>query len=559
MILLAAAAVRLYRVGEVPSGINWDEAAHGYNAWSIWKTGRDEWGHRFPLFLRSFGDYKSAALAYTMVPVVALFGLSGHVVRSWVALLGTLGVAGSGMLVFRLSRSKSLSLVTLSVLAVMPWNIHYSRAAMEQGLSLALLVWGFWAWFSRSGKEKWIGLGLLWGSMYAYHSTRLIIPLLLTAAILIDAKSGRKRLRLERGKLLIFGIAAAWLWWQAIFGKPGQRARDLLILSSPEIEQSVQEGYYRSSVLWGRPLRIFNNKLLIIIPDVVERYSVHFQPDFLFFQNNPDSRHAFSRGNLLLITLPFLLLGLVVSFRRLSRSDRIMLAWLLISPAAAMLTYDVPHSGRVFPMVVPLAYFAALGIIDLVDRWKSVRLRRLTMAVILVLWLGNTAWYLRDYWQYFPEESATDWQGHLAAPALYAAGHREEYDHVVFADSYNNHYLFVAWYLKLDPKEVQAFHRLPPERRDLANIDLRTVSDERLSCLLLEPKTLIVTENRITWPIPVAAKFPVPDRFHDDAVPPYVAYDGALLNENQRRDRQAKCLPWLNSESSAKEQIEWPF
>ncbi len=555
-VLLLAATIRLYRVAEVPVGINWDEAAHSYNAWSIWQTGKDEWGNRWPLFLRSFDDYKSAAMAYALLPVVALSGLSASAIRSWAAIMGTLGIAGSSGLILRLSKSKTLALISLGILAVMPWDIHYSRAVMEQGLSLTLLVWGFWAWFGKTSKEKWLGTILLVAAMYSYHSIRLITPLLFIAVNLVQDGTVKKKIRQNIWRYVAFGLAAIWLWWQAIFGLAGQRARDLLILDSPQIGLAVQEGYYRSSIIWGRPLRIFNNKFLVILPDILERYLVHFSPDFLFFGNNPDSRHATSQ-NLLLITLPFLLLGLTATIRKNSATDRIFFIWLAVSPLAAMLTKDVPHSGRVFPMVIPLAYFAARGIEWLVSYFRG-RVKIIAIAIVFGMWLANSAWYLHTYWQNVPEQTVIDWQGHLRSPTLYAAEHQNQYNHVVFADSYNNHYLFVAWYLRIDPREVQDYRRHWREKNVLAGIDLRTVSDERLSCLLLEPKTLIITEKRITWPIPAAAEFFIPDRFHESPAP-YVAYDGTLLNDNQRGDLSSKCEAWRQSESSAPAQMKWPF
>jgi len=40
--------------------LNWDEVSHGYNAYSILKTGKDEWGKTFPLIfhLSSLGEMR---------------------------------------------------------------------------------------------------------------------------------------------------------------------------------------------------------------------------------------------------------------------------------------------------------------------------------------------------------------------------------------------------------------------------------------------------------------------------------------------------------------------
>ena len=58
VILVLSAVLRLYSLDEFPSGLNADEAAIGYNAYSLLRTGRDEHGNAWPIVFKSFGDYK---------------------------------------------------------------------------------------------------------------------------------------------------------------------------------------------------------------------------------------------------------------------------------------------------------------------------------------------------------------------------------------------------------------------------------------------------------------------------------------------------------------------
>ena len=59
-----------------PPCFNSDEAAVGYNAYSILKTGEDEYGNFMPLRLKSFGDFKMPVYSYLSVPFIAIFGLN---------------------------------------------------------------------------------------------------------------------------------------------------------------------------------------------------------------------------------------------------------------------------------------------------------------------------------------------------------------------------------------------------------------------------------------------------------------------------------------------------
>ena len=51
LIVLIAGFFRLYQLGDVPPSPDWDETALGYNAYSISKTGKDEYGIFMPLIL----------------------------------------------------------------------------------------------------------------------------------------------------------------------------------------------------------------------------------------------------------------------------------------------------------------------------------------------------------------------------------------------------------------------------------------------------------------------------------------------------------------------------
>ena len=49
-ILLVGGALRLWRLGESPPGLNVDEAANAWNAYCLLKTGIDQYGVSWPIF-----------------------------------------------------------------------------------------------------------------------------------------------------------------------------------------------------------------------------------------------------------------------------------------------------------------------------------------------------------------------------------------------------------------------------------------------------------------------------------------------------------------------------
>src|SRR5687767_8336851 len=89
LIVILGLFLRVYKIDSVPPGLTWDEAALGYNAYSISQTLKDEYGNFLPLTLTSFGDYKPAFYAYLIIPFMLILGLTEIAVRLPSVLAGT--------------------------------------------------------------------------------------------------------------------------------------------------------------------------------------------------------------------------------------------------------------------------------------------------------------------------------------------------------------------------------------------------------------------------------------------------------------------------------------
>src|SRR3990167_9571166 len=104
LIIFFAFLLRIFAIDVIPVGFTPDEASFGYDAYSILHTGKDQWGHTFPLVLESFGDFKPPLYAYLTMPSVAFFGLNKFAVRLPNALLGTAAVYITYLLVNELQK-----------------------------------------------------------------------------------------------------------------------------------------------------------------------------------------------------------------------------------------------------------------------------------------------------------------------------------------------------------------------------------------------------------------------------------------------------------------------
>src|SRR3989338_6493487 len=110
-VVFLALVLRFYQLGQNPPSLDWDETAHGYNAYSILKTGRDEYGYKFPLSFRSFDDYKPPVYTYLVVPSIFVFGLNDFAVRMPSAFLGVLAVIFTYLMVYELFKNRKIALL----------------------------------------------------------------------------------------------------------------------------------------------------------------------------------------------------------------------------------------------------------------------------------------------------------------------------------------------------------------------------------------------------------------------------------------------------------------
>ncbi|MCL5019220.1 MAG: phospholipid carrier-dependent glycosyltransferase, partial [Patescibacteria group bacterium] len=122
IIIVLSFFLRTYKISDYPPSLNWDEVSHGYNAYSILKTGNDEWGTAFPLIFRAYGDYKLPLYVYLTAISELFFGLNPFSVRFISALSGTGLVVLAYLLTKKLTKDSVFSLTAAFLTSVSPWS-----------------------------------------------------------------------------------------------------------------------------------------------------------------------------------------------------------------------------------------------------------------------------------------------------------------------------------------------------------------------------------------------------------------------------------------------------
>ncbi|PIS09388.1 hypothetical protein COT75_01780 [Candidatus Beckwithbacteria bacterium CG10_big_fil_rev_8_21_14_0_10_34_10] len=440
VILILAFFLRFYRLNKVPPSLSWDETAIGYNAYSIWKTGKDEFGFRLPFAFKSFGDYKSPLLVYLTVPFVGIFGLNEWAVRFPSALISFFTAIVVYLLVKELFKNNKISLITGFLMAISPWHLQFSRPAFEPNLAFFWVTTGVLMFLKGLKKPMFFILSSLsfMLAMYSYHSPKLFLP--------------------------FFLVGLGIIYWHKIFKKENIRYLSLsfflaLLLSLPLLKihlggeagaRFTSTGIFYTKEGGKKP---FDFKL---IGEIGKSYLVHFSPQFLFFGNNDNFRNKMkSNGLFYFIEAPFLLIGFWFLLKQKKEKwAKLLLTWIFLAPIPAIITIEAPHSLRASNLLIPLMIVISLGIKRLFNFFESKRYKKVFYVLFFLFYITNIGYYLYSYYVRLPVYAAPDWQYGYKEMVQYVETKENEVEKIIITLEYGQPHIFIQFYQKLKPLEI---------------------------------------------------------------------------------------------------------
>ena len=463
LIVVLATILRFYQLGQIPPSLDWDETAHGYNAYSILKTGRDEYGYKFPLSFRSFDDYKPPIYTYLVVPSAAIFGLNDFAVRFPSAALGVLAVIFTYLMVHELFKNRKIALLAAFFLAISPWHLQFSRVAFETNSAVFWSVLGTWAFLRglRSQKIKmtcWMSLAALTfgANLFMYHNARVFIPIFTLILLLLFKDKLLQNLKYLVAPFIIVAIFIIILI-PIITSTAGQmRFKGTSIFSdvSPQFRASqlISQDEQAGQLVIGR---ILHNRRFVYVPILIENYLSHLKPTYLFFTADMDRHHAPQVGLLYLWDLPFILVGIyfLIKNRFDIKSKIIIFWWFLIAPIASAATWGVPHSLRSEIYLPTFQIFAAVGIYYIFLVTKK---NKLFISFAFLLLIINFLFYLHQYYVHMPIEYSKAWLYGRKEAALFTESIKDKYDRVIVSTKVDQPHEFWLYYLKYNPQKYLA-------------------------------------------------------------------------------------------------------
>src|SRR3989344_5973323 len=473
-ILILAAVLRLYKISSFPAGLNADEAALGYNAYSLLLTGKDEHGHVLPVNLESFGDFKPAGYSYLLVPIVKTLGLTEFAVRLPSALFGVLAVFLIYYLVKYLSpypspdsgegneRGEVLGLLSALILAVSPWHLHFSRGAWEVNVSTTLILLAA-AFFTKWLKNKRISFLLtvtvtLTLSMYFYQSTRVIAPLLGIGLFILYFKTLIKYPKQLVLNILLLLLLLLPLAISIVASDSTSRLSGVGLLADEGPLNRVKEmrGQHTSDFWLSK---LLHNRPVIYSIQFIDNYISHFDGNFLFVNGDLIERNRVPETGLFYLT-DFIFLGIGVYYLLKFKIKNLKLVWLwlFIAPFASALTFQVPHALRAQNMVIPMTIIISAGMYSLKDR--PFKFKRTVLFILAVVYVWQFFRYLHQFYVHYPQTYPAAWEYGFKDLVSYVKANENRYDKVWVTDKYDQPYILFLFYLKYPPQLFQGHHQL---------------------------------------------------------------------------------------------------
>jgi len=477
IIAIIAFFTRYYKLDVFPPELTIDEVSIGYNAYSILKTGKDEWGNFMPTSFRSVGDYKAPTLIYLTVPFVKIFGLTEMATRLPVALFSTINIFLFWILVQKYifnRKNTVLPYLATIIFSLSPWLIVFSRSGFEAVVAMTFLLANIIMIFNFLAKNSQLNFFFViffaYLSAITYHSNKIVVPIinlyfvvsnfrLLVASIGSWHKTQNNAFRLMA--LVVIAMTCFFLK-NYIFGLGSSRGSMTLLSKDFDYTNGLIPVYLSHPLSW---LTSFFGLVSLWYKRLLEYFSANF---YLSSGLGLATLGHPGQGVLYAIEYPFLVTGIFLlffnkkiinAFFTSSYVPEFISIWILVSLLPASVTNNSQHALRTLNALPAFAVLISIGITFTFNLLKHKMLRTVFITGILSASIFGILRFVDYYALHYPVELSETRSYGWRQMAIYARDHHQEYDNV-YIDSrfgsagpytYGVPYLYFLFYSKYDP------------------------------------------------------------------------------------------------------------
>lgn len=429
-----------YKLSETPNGVYLDEATTGYNAYSILKTGKDEYGKSFPIAFRFFGSYSPPLYTYLTTIPISIFGLNEFSTRIVSVICASLMILVLYQFLKQTSLiNQKLTPLLLILFIITPWNFFYSRTGYEIYLGLFLFNLGaLLCYLSLERKALMpIGLTILSLSTYGAHAQIYTAPIFIISFIILFNK-------LINIKLLLTGLIIA------------------LIIQIPHISLLGTQAFLNKSDLFYKQ-EIITNAGKIPLPHIISfplsfsysffsRLTTYLSPYSLFFLPDPDPQRSIPEISVFYswMLIPFLI-GIYLIIKNSKQTFiRFLILLIVATTATVSLSGDPFSTQRSLSLLLPLYIIICIGLSAISEK---INLKKFFLTFLLVFTISIILLW-RSYFVLLSSERSVNWNyGFKEIARIIKENPHENY--LIEQIHGKPIYIEVAFFLKTNPETIQ--------------------------------------------------------------------------------------------------------
>ncbi len=358
--------------------------------------------------------------------------------------------------------------------------------------------------------------------LYTYNLTRLLSPLFYISFIAFNFSKVQQINRkwitatVVVTCILLFPFIKTFLNQEGIGSSFGT-----LIFSSAFVHAPLIE--FRSYLV-GTPIlfsKLFFNTPFLIIWQYMQNIVSYFSVSFFFISGSAHGNHGIGNvGQFYLFELPFIILGIISTFKAKRKWMFQIIGWAAITILVASLTRDVPHATRSFFLIVPFEIFSAIGLVFIFNSLKNITgVWRFYLVCLLFIFLSmyNIVYYITSYYIRFPIYYAKAWRKTDKALSLYIKQNENKYKKVIIDRNSGFAYSSLLFYTQFPPSQFQkTVVRQPDDSEGFSDVssfgkyEIRDIDWQK--DYLQKDALLITTLEKKPKEIPIFTSFYYPKR-----------------------------------------------
>lgn len=472
IILLVALLLRLFQLNQIR--LTHDEMSIGYNAYSILKTGRDEWGKAWPLVFRAFGEGKLPGYIYASVPMIALFGLNSLGVKLVSVISGVLAIWLLYLLIEKLSKQAKIGVLAAIIMAISPWPLHLSRMALESNLALMFFLAGlvFWVKFEHEKSIQiwkstsfWLAALFLGLTGYTYIAYRMFVPILFVTLSLINALKSKASTRIISSLpalLLAIVVIVLQLPFFVDFNQTNTSRFSTLFVQneagSTALSTEKNNFCFLTATKLAPVCRYLYSAKIYSVQAIASSYLHFLSPNFVFLDGDPLTYLGVpGQPEIYVFLLPFYLFGLFRWLILEKNKSYLLLVGFLIAPLPGALAGS-PQIVRGSPLLPFIIFFTASGFYYAYRWLKSIRQKMVTN-FLMVIFLMVAGLYIcqfaLEYFLIYPRQYRADFYQLGPEAVRFLLENQNSFDQIYITNDFPDAHIALAFYGQIEPNFYQ--------------------------------------------------------------------------------------------------------